>query len=47
MDQELSFLRYRLEVAREMPDGPYKTALLRAIQSRIQALAALSARSRS
>jgi hypothetical protein len=47
MEQELSFLKYRLEVAREMPDGPYKAAVLRAIQSRIQALAALSARRRS
>jgi len=40
MDQELNFLKYRLEVAREMPDGPYKAAILRAIQTRIQVLAA-------
>ena len=42
MNQELSFLKYRLEVAREMPEGPYKAAILRAIQLRLQALNALS-----
>jgi hypothetical protein len=44
MDQELNFLKYRLEVARTMPDGPYKTAILRAIETRIQALATLKLR---
>ena len=46
MDQELNFLRYRLEVAREMPDGPYKTAVLSAIQTRIHVLSALQRASR-
>ena len=38
MDQELNFLKYRLEVARELPEGPYKTAVVDAIQRRMQAL---------
>jgi hypothetical protein len=42
MDQEMNFMKYRLEVAREMPEGPYKAAILRAIQTRIQVLAALA-----
>jgi hypothetical protein len=38
MDQELNFLKYRLEVARELPEGPYKTAVMDAIRRRMQAL---------
>jgi hypothetical protein len=44
MEQELNFLKYRLEVARELPEGPYKTAILRAIQTRMQAIVDLTRR---
>lgn len=35
---EESFLHYRLEVARTLADGPYKTALMDAIQGRLAGL---------
>jgi hypothetical protein len=35
---EEAFLRYRLAVVELMPDSPYKTALIVAIQSRMDAL---------
>ena len=41
MDEAMSeqnFLQYRLAVADLMPDSPYKTALLAAIQSRMAML---------
>jgi hypothetical protein len=44
MEQELNFLKYRLEIARELPEGPYKTAVLRAIETRIQVIVDLTRR---
>jgi len=35
---EESFLRYRLEVVKKMPDGPLKTAIITGIATRLQAL---------
>ena len=44
MEQELNFLKYRLEIARELPEGPYKTAVLRSIETRIQVIVDLTRR---
>jgi hypothetical protein len=35
---EEAFLRYRMAVVERMPNSPYKTALIVAIQSRMEAL---------
>ncbi|MBZ5591664.1 MAG: hypothetical protein LAP39_05475 [Acidobacteriia bacterium] len=35
---EESFLRYRLEVVRRMPEGAYKSALIAAIRASLAAL---------
>jgi len=37
---EEHFLRYRLEVVRLMPEGPYKNALITAISASLAALPA-------
>lgn len=37
---EEAFLRYRMAVVERMPDSPYKTALIVAIQSRMEMLKA-------
>jgi hypothetical protein len=37
---EEAFLRYRMAVVERMSDSPYKTALIFAIQSRMEALRA-------
>ena len=36
--REESFLRYRLDVARTMPEGPYKAAVIASINAKILAL---------
>jgi len=33
--REESFLRYRLDVVRTMPEGPYKTALVESINEKM------------
>jgi hypothetical protein len=35
---EKAFLRYRMAVVERMPDSPYKSALIRAIQDRMEML---------
>lgn len=38
LDDELRFMLYRLRVVSALPEGPYKDAILRAIENRLQAL---------
>jgi len=44
---EENFLRYRLEVARLMPEGAYKTAVIAAIRASLAALGATNASTRA